>query len=280
MLRALFKALGTLAASALFLCAPVQAQQINLKTQVIGVLAPANGGTGVNSSGANGCPKVTNGVWSISPSNCGAGTPFAITGFSGGSTVELGTSVVNPMFTASYSVTPAGAQITNTEGIGSPLTLTTPFTSGTVIGTFAHSTVGCTTFTLSATQGTTQTANQSICWQPAIFAGVGAPGATSSVTASGSTAVLSTGDSIARFQFGAETVGETLGSYAPSGQCIYLLLMGGSHTFTDANTGFPLPFNAPVAVTLVNSHGDSVSMFLYSTTNALTGPLFIPKVAS
>lgn len=207
------------------------------------------------------------------------GTSFAINSFTGGSTVELGTAVVNPTFTASYSVTPSSAQITNTEGIGSPLTLTSPFTSGTVTGTFTHSSITTTTFTLSATQGTTQTATQNIIWQPAIFGGIGTSGATSSVTASGTTAVLSTGDSLPRVQLGAESVGQVFGPFSPSGQVIYLLLTGGSHTFIDQNTGFPFAFNAPIAVSFVNAKGVAVTMYLYQSSNPLYGS-YAPKVAS
>lgn len=207
------------------------------------------------------------------------GAPFAITGFSGGSTVELGTSVINPSFTASYSAVPYSANITNTENIGSPLTLTTPFTSGTVTGTFVHTGVTTTTFTLSATQTSTQTATQQISWQPAIFGGVGTSGATSTVNASGATAVLSTGTILSRMQLGAETVGQTFGPFSPSGQVIYLLLTGGSHTFIDANTGFPFAMNAPIPVSFVNARGVTVSMFLYQSTSPLFGS-YAPKVVS
>jgi hypothetical protein len=207
------------------------------------------------------------------------GTVFSITSFTGGSTVELGTSVVNPSFAATYTTTPASAQITNTEGIGSPLTLTTPFTSGTVTGTFTHTAVETTTFTLSATQGTTQTATQTISWQPAIFGGVGTAGATNSVTALGTTAVLSNSTVLPRAQFGAETVGETFGPYSPSGQVLYLLLTGGSHTFTDAGTGFPMAFNAPLTVSFTNINGVPITLYLYQTTNSLYGT-YTPRIAS
>jgi hypothetical protein len=246
---------------------------------VTGVLAPANGGTGIDSSGTTGCPRVAGGVWTINTANCGGSTPFSITGFSGGSTVEVGTSIANPTFTASYSSAPASAQITNTENIDSPLVLSTPFTSGTVSGTFVHTSATTTTFTLSATQGTTLTATQQISWQPAIFGGVGANGATSSVTASGTTAVLSTGDALARLQLGAEQVNQTFGPFSPSSQVIYLLLTGGSHTFIDANTGFAMAFNAPITVSFVNAQGVTVTMYLYATTYPQNLPYTI-KVAS
>jgi hypothetical protein len=77
----------------------------------------------------------------------------------------------------------------------------------------------------------------------------------------------------------AETVGQVIGSYTPSGQAIYLLLTGGSHTFTDNNTGFPMAFNAPITVTFTNVNGVTVMMYLYQTTNSLYAN-FAPKVAS
>lgn len=232
------------------------------------------GGVTISCGSGLNCPVIGNTI-AIS-----LASPFAITSFTGGSVVELGTSIVNPSFIASYSVTPASAQITNTEGIDSPLVLVSPFTAGTVVGTFVHNAVATTTFTLSATfSGVTQTATQEESWQPAIFAGVGTAGATSSVTASGTTAVLSTSDVLGRLQLGAESVGQNLGTFNPSGQVVYLLLMGASHTFQDVNTGFPVPFNAPISVSFVNVQGVTVSMYLY----AMTNPAFVPvtlKVAS
>lgn len=206
-------------------------------------------------------------------------TSFGISSFTGGRSVEVGAAVVNPVFGASYTATPDSANITNTENIDSPLTLTTPFTTGTVVGTFVHTTPVTTTFTLHATKGTTLTATQAITWAYSIFGGVGTAGATSSVTASGTTAVLSTSDVLARAQIGAETVGETFGPYTTSGQVIYLLLTGSAHTFTDANTGFPMAFNAPITVAFVNANGASVTMYLYQTTYPLFGTS-TPRVAS
>lgn len=206
-------------------------------------------------------------------------TAFTINSFTGGSTVELGYPVVNPTFAATYSVTPASASITNTDNISSPTNLTTPFTAATIVGTFQHPSTSTTTFTLTATQGATLTATQAINWQPAIFGGVGTAGATSSVTASGTTAILSNGNVLPRLQLGVETVGETFGPFNPSGQVIYLLLTGGSHTFIDAGTGFPFAFNAPITVGFVNVNGVTVPLYLYQSTNALYGT-YTPKVSS
>jgi hypothetical protein len=108
---------------------------------------------------------------------------------------------------------------------------------------------------------------------------VGTAGATSTVTASGTTAILSNSNVLPRAQFGAETVGQTFGPYSPSGQVIYLLLTGGSHTFTDAGTGFPMAFNAPLTVSFTNVNGVAITMYLYQSTNSLYGT-YTPKVAS
>lgn len=207
--------------------------------------------------------------------------PLTIASFTGGAAEELGFSVVNPAFAASYTGTPTSANITNTDSVDSPHNLTTPFTAATLAGTFVHTTVATTTFTLHATDGTTSpTATQTITWAERIFGGIGTAGATSSVTASGTTAVLSTSDALPSLQLGPETVGQTFGPFTPGGggSNIYLLLTGGSHTFVDGS-GFAFPFNAPIAVTFVNVNGVSLSMFLYQSVNTLFLPVSA-KVAS
>jgi hypothetical protein len=224
----------------------------------------------------------TGGPLTIDLSNAtpiGPSGPFSITSFTGGETVEVGAAVVNPVFAATYSTTPASANITNTDAIDSPHVLTTPFTAATLAGTFTKSTPAATTFTLSATQGGTQTATQTINWEAAIFSGIGTAGATNAVTAAGTTAVLSTADVLARVQLGAEAVGQVFGPFAPAGQVIYLLLLGGTHTFLDPATGFPFAINAAIPVTFVNAHGATVPMYLYQSTNPLFGT-FNVKVAT
>ena len=249
------------------------------------------GGSGVTSVNSQAGPAITiacgTGLTCVTTANTvtvSMATPFTINSFSGcAGIVELGRSLANPAFTATYSVTPSSASITNTDNIGSPLTLVTPCTSGMVTGVFSHSSVTTTTFTLTAIGSSTQTASCTDTWKPRIFAGLGAAGATSSVSASGTTAILSTGDVLGNVQLGAEAVGTQFGPFTPAGQNIYLLLTGGSHSFIDACNGFPFAFNAPLAVTFVNANGTSVSMFLYSTTNPLTylgGCAYTPQVTS
>lgn len=200
---------------------------------------------------------------------------FSITSFSGGSVVEIGATVSNPAFVASYSSTPISANITNTDNIDSPLNLVTPFTSGTVVGNFHHTLAATVTFTLTAVSTSTRTAAQTILFEPRSFGGVGSTGATSSVSASGNNAMLSTGDTINSVGLHSSDVGQTYGSFSPSNQKIYLLLVGGSHTFKDASTGFAFAFNAPTAVSFINQNGSTISMFLYESTNLLNATFSI-----
>lgn len=208
-------------------------------------------------------------------------TGFTINSFTGcGGALELGQTVTDPVCSATYSGTPTSASITNTDSIDSPLVLSSPFTSGTIVGSFHHTTIATTSILLTAIGSSTQTANQTYTWNPRIFSGLGTSGATSSVTASGTTAILSNANVIPSAGLGAETVGQTFGPYAPSGQAVYLLLTGGSHTFTDVCSGFPFAFNAPLTVTFVNEFGATVNMYLYQSTNSLTGSCFEPRVIS
>ena len=248
--------------------------------QVKGIVQSVNGGLGIDTHLLTGCPRVDSGVWSVSPANCSTSAPFSILSFTGcNGTVELGQHVINPVCSATYSAIPSSAALTNTDGLSSPTNLVSPFASGTIAANFSHNAITTTTITLTAVGTSTQTATQAYIWQPRIFGGVGATGATATVTASGTTAILSTSDVIASAQLGAETVGQSFGPYAPSGQKIYLLLLGGGHTFIDAGTGFPFAFNTPTAVTFVNQYGVSVTMYLYQSTNLLYGT-YTPKVSS
>jgi hypothetical protein len=218
-------------------------------------------------SGLSGCGTAGN-VLSPAGSNCIPTSPFSIISFTGGSTVEIGQTVVNPNFVASYTTTPSSAAITNTDSISSPTNLTTPYTTGSVTGSFVHTTQTSTTFTLTAVGATTQTATTSISWLPRSFGGVGAAGATSSVTASGTTAVLSNSAVLANAGISSSGTG-AYGPYSPSAQKIYIFTVGSSHTFT--SSGFTFPFNSPTAVTFTNQYGSTVSMYLYESTNTVTG---------
>jgi hypothetical protein len=194
-----------------------------------------------------------------------AAVPFSISSFTGGFEVELGASVVNPSFTASYSGSATSAYITNTDGIGSPKVLLTPFTGGTVTGTFSHSSAASVNFTLTASNGSSMpTATVSGVWAPRIFSGVGTSGATGA-SASGTSAVLvgATG-TLPSFQLGEESVGTTF-TFNLTGNYFYMLLVNAGHTFNV--NGFPATL-ASTPISFVNDNGVTVSMNLY------VGPTF------
>lgn len=203
------------------------------------------------------------------------GPGFTITSFTGGSIVEVGATVTNPSFTASYSTAAASASITNTDGLDSPHVLTTPFTSATIIGSFTHNTITSVTFTLSATAAVTKTANQFISYLARTFSGVGTAGATSA-TASGNNATLVgasgtlTGTSPDGGLF-SSIVGQVFGSFSPSSQKIYILTphTGSAHTFKDQN-GFTFAMNVPTTFSFTNQNSSSISMDLYESTNLLS----------
>ena len=199
---------------------------------------------------------------------------FAITSFAGGSTVETGATVTNPSFTASYSSLPTSAAITNTAGMGSPLALITPFTSGTVVGAFTLSAPGSITFTLTAHQNSlVKTATQAIAFQDRGFGGIGAAGATSA-TASGNNAVLNGGaGTLADSFLAANFVGTSFGPFSPVSQVIYILLPPGAHTFKDQN-GFGFPMTAVATFSFVNQEGATVPMTLWAS-NTVSSPFTV-----
>ena len=188
------------------------------------------------------------------------------TGYPGISSAGGSISYTNPTVPTSASVSDG----TNT------VSLTTPFTSWTL----SHSYTSNTTFTLTALgNGQTITPTAQILFEPRSFGGVGAAGATSTVTASGTTAVLSNGAVLASAGLSNSNVGQTFGPYSPSGQKVYLLILGGTHTFKDATTGFAFAFNTPTAVTFSNANGVAVTMYLYESTSLLTGTFSVLVVS-
>lgn len=200
-------------------------------------------------------------------------TGFSIESFSGGSVVETGATVTNPTFTASYSSEPASANITNTDGIDSPLDLVAPYTSGTVTGAFSHSSPANVVFTLTAVGATTKTATQTIAFQDRSFGGIGTPGATSA-TASGNDAVLNGGaGTLADSFLAANFVGTSFGPFSPVSQVIYILLPAGAHTFKDQD-GFSFPMTAVATFSFVNQFGATVSMTLWAS-NTLSSPFTV-----
>jgi hypothetical protein len=203
---------------------------------------------------------------------------FAITSFQSLQTVEIGQTVTNPSFTAAYSFTPASAQVSNTDGINSPTTLMSPFTSVVTPGSFVKTVQATTTFTLSATSSTgiNKTANQTVNWFPRSFGGLGTAGATG-CTASGTSCTLvgATG-TLSNIGVLNSTVNIPFGPFTAISQKFYALTIGLHTNWIDNQTGFGFAMNAPTLITFVNQYGASVSMYLYESTNLLTGT-FAPK---
>lgn len=198
---------------------------------------------------------------------------FAISSFSGGSVVEVGATITNPSFTASYASTPVSAYISNTDSIDSPLNLISPFTSATVVGSFTHTTPNASVvFTLNASAAVSKSATQTISYLSRTFSGVGTASATSATT-SGNNALLvgATGTLSGSSTFGglfSSVVGQSFGPFTPTNQKIYILTIG-SHTFLDQN-GFAFVFNAPTSFSFTNQNGSVFSMVLYESTNLLS----------
>ena len=192
-------------------------------------------------------------------------TPVTITGFTGCSgSEELGQTVSSPTCAVAYTGSPTGAVITNTDSVDSPLTLSSPYTSGTISGTFSHSAITTTTVTVTAQPGSV-TATQNYTWNPRIFDGTGTSGGATGATASGTSAVL-VGDTgtLASAGLGAETIGTTF-VFNLTGNYFYMLLIGSGHTFTV--NGFPASLSS-TPISFVNEYGVTVSMNLY------VGPTF------
>ena len=201
---------------------------------------------------------------------------FTIDSFSAsGGTVEVGASVVNPTVSASYSTTPASASVTNTASIDSPLTLTTPFTSGTFVGTFTSSVPATVDTTLTATSPTSVVKQSTIAivtFADRTFWGIGAGGAISA-TATGTEAVLNGGlGTLVDSQLNLPT---SFTGPTPTNNFIYFLCPHTvtPHTFQDAN-GFAVPMGpgadgTPTTFSFTNANGAVLSMDLYQSTNAL-----------
>ena len=187
---------------------------------------------------------------------------FAISSFTCSTcgTYEVGYSVPSPTnFTAGYTSTPASASVSDGTHTA---TLSTPFTSGSL----TYSYTANTTFTLTAAGATTKTATQSIGFLYRTFGGVGAGGATGA-TASGTNATLvGAAGTLNSVGLGDQGI---YGPFNPSGQKVYLLMLGNSHTFKDASTGFAFPFLTPTAITFTNQYGAAVTMYLYESTNLI-----------
>jgi hypothetical protein len=204
---------------------------------------------------------------------------FSIDSFSvSGGTVEVGAAITNPTVSASYSATPASASVTNTAGIDSPLALTTPFTSGTIVGSFSLDAPGSISATLTAvsTGGVTRTAGATVLTAEfATFAGPCAPGATSA-TASGSSAVLNdSAGTLPRAGLYGSIVGQTF-TVDLTNNCVGILTPHTATPHTWLAGSFTFPMNAPITFSFENAEGVTSSYDFYqSTQTTLSGTVAI-----
>lgn len=198
---------------------------------------------------------------------------FAVTGFSGGQTVEIGSLIVDPTFGFSYTATPDSATLTNSDGVDSPYDLNSPYDSATLTGDFEQDSQASTTFTITASKAGSSdaSANQYFTWLPRQFCGVGTAGATGA-TADGNNADLedATG-TLDDAGLTSNPVGTNYGTQSPSDQKVYVLTLGGTREFKDAFTGFAFAMNAPTEIGFTNQNGVTLVMFLYESSNTLTG---------
>jgi hypothetical protein len=191
------------------------------------------------------------------------GTPFSM----GLSCPQAGQYEVGHVTTNPFTCTMTYANGTPASGFLSDgtnsVTLTTPFTSGSLAFTYSVNT----TFTAHAVATNLQTASATAGYSLAVreFGGIGTAGATGA-TASGNDAVLvgATG-TLATVGLGQHS---TWGPYLPNNQKIYVLGTGSACTFTSG--GFNFPMNTPIPITFINQNGSSVPMFEYESANLLS----------
>lgn len=265
-----------------------------VKIQPTYVIASSGGGGGTGggiqtiNSNSNPNQVITQGSGINVASSGGTTTISATGGGGGGGSVLLASLTLNPTTVAGGNTSagivtltaPAPAGGVNVSLSSSNTGVAQPGSSanvsgGSTTGTFnvATTAVGSdTNVTISGTLGLTQSANLLVTAPPPppqpIYGGVGAAGANGTVVLNGTNVTLSTGDVIPQLQTTPEQPGNSW-SFSPNNQVIYLLLVGGSHTFVDQN-GFLFVMNAPIAANLGGR-----SMFLYQSTNALVGPFTV-----
>lgn len=235
------------------------------------------GGTGdVVSDSANGLAPSTNAAASEVLVDDGTGVPVwrQLTqddigaafnaSLSGGGTVEIGATVTNPAFTASYTGGPAtSASITDSES-NPALTLSSPYTAGTMPHSYNKSTNNASvSFTLSAHKGSiVDTSQVSYAWRPRAYWGV-------SSNASGSNEAFIEALSSSALAASRAT---TLSLTAGTGEYIYYAYPAsyGAATFTVG--GFEGGFDLVSALIVVtNTNGVTQNYRLYRSTNPSLG---------
>jgi hypothetical protein len=191
--------------------------------------------------------------------------------------LEAGVTTTNPAgFTASYTNPTVPTSASLSDGINSPVSCTSSFTACSLPHSYCTVGQGLTTITFTLTavgSGQTLTPSQSTTCTYRTFAGAGTAGATGATASGTSAALVGATGTLASGGLGNQ------GSYSctASSQKCYVIMQGGSHTFTSG--GFSFPMLTPTSLTFTDQDGVVISgYFIYESANTLTGTF--PLVAS
>lgn len=200
---------------------------------------------------------------------------FSIAGFAGGgsyvSVKELGDTLVNPSFTASYSRLPQTVTIDDGSG---PISLSSPFTSFAYSGGHAKSYTKTTindfvNWLLTAVQGTSKTANVRTTWEPRAFFDAAIPGTFNAAFISALTGQALEG-----------SFGRTIAFGNPGGtKKLYYAFptaFGAPTHFIDTSTGFDFGFvKVASAVSVTNGFGIVTTYDVWASVNFVNNPTTI-----
>lgn len=176
---------------------------------------------------------------------------FSISSFAGAgsytSVKELGDTIVNPGFTASYSSLPVSANIT--DAINAPLVLITPFTSGTEPFTYSKNTPNATVvWTLHATSSAVRTASVTTTWEARIYYGIQTPGTINAAFVTGLPSSQLQTVATGTFAIGA-------GSNTKKAYLFFDAAFSTPTIFKDNGTGFSVPTTCALSVSVTNAYG-------------------------
>jgi hypothetical protein len=182
-----------------------------------------------------------------------------------GTTFEVGASDVSPTFAATYNGAPTAAEIAYTGASGSPLVLTTPFTSGQILETFTETVNGATaTFELEATFSSgVKTATITDTWGLPFFSYVDLPGNIALTQAYLNTMRAADGVQIHTSPSGNYLVGADVGA----GQISILGLPSSIDVgtiFTDLNNNLPVSPSLVGVISYTNPFGQTFNVNLYT----------------
>lgn len=193
---------------------------------------------------------------------------FAITGFSGTgiATKELGDTIVSPAFTLSYNRTASHSVISDNAGNAS-LTLTGPFTSGTMAFTYSKTTPNASvSWTDTADEGgPSKTASTSATWQTRTWYGIATPGTLNSAFITG----------LASTQLAAGYGGTfSIGAGSNTKKAYYCIdsAFGTPNSFKDGG-GFAVPMTAQSGVSVTNAFSVARTIVCYQSDNFLNSAL-------